>query len=171
MKRHSELEMKVLQICFERCRNKSNWIGSRYINSVMPSIPSVNTLTRMNATVKDLFIQLYDLSPLDLDILFKLISKKNDDKPMTLDDVSKEADRDRSTTFRSLQKLVSLGLCVKETKTIKDGGYFHVYSVVDVETFKKETERKVKDLQKSLDRLLKKFEGEMQTAISSMYEK
>jgi predicted transcriptional regulator len=136
----------------------------------MPSIPSVNTLTRMNATVKDLFIQLYDLSPLDLDILFMLISKK-DHEPMTLDDVSKEADRDRSTTFRSLQKLVSLGLCVKETKTIKDGGYFHVYSVVDMETFKKETERKVKDLQKSLDRLLKKFEGEMQTAISSMYKK
>ena len=136
----------------------------------MPSIPSVNTLTRMNATVKDLFIQLYDLSPLDLDILFMLISKK-DHEPMTLDDVSKEADRDRSTTFRSLQKLVSLGLCVKETKTIKDGGYFHVYSVVDMETFKKETERRVKDLQKSLDRLLKKFEGEMQKAISSMYEK
>lgn len=137
----------------------------------MPSIPSVNTLTRMNATIKDLFIQLYDLSPLDLDILFMLISKKNDDEPMTLDEVSKETDRDRSTTFRSLQKLVSLGLCVKETKTIKEGGYFHVYSVVDMETFKKETERKVKDLQKSLDRLLKKFETDMQTAISSMYEK
>jgi predicted transcriptional regulator len=137
----------------------------------MPSIPSVNTLTRMNATIKDLFIQLYDLSPLDLDILFMLISKKNDDEPMTLDEVSKETDRDRSTTFRSLQKLTTLGLLIKETKTIKEGGYFHVYSVVDMETFKKETERRVKDLQKSLDRLLKKFETDMQTAISSMYEK
>jgi predicted transcriptional regulator len=124
----------------------------------------------MNATVKDLFIQLYDLSPLDLDILFMLINKKNDE-PMTLDQVSKEADRDRSTTFRSLQKLVTLGLLIKETKTIKDGGYFHVYSVVDMETFKKETERRVKDLQKSLDRLLKKFEEDMHTAISSMYKK
>jgi predicted transcriptional regulator len=137
----------------------------------MPSIPSVNSLTRMNATVKDLFIQLYDLSPLDLDILFMLISKKNDDKPMTLDQVSKEADRDRSTTFRSLQKLVTLGLLVKETKTIKEGGYYHVYSAVDIETFKKETERKVKDLQRSLDRLLKKFESDMEEAISSMYER
>ena len=108
----------------------------------MPSTPSVNTLTRMNATVKDLFIQLYDLSPLDLDILFMLLSKK-DHEPMTLDEVSKESDRDRSTTFRSLQKLVGLGLCVKETKTIKDGGYFHVYSIVDMETFKRETERRV----------------------------
>ena len=136
----------------------------------MPSIPSVNTLTRMNATVKDLFIQLYDLSPPELDILFMLISRENE-QPMTLDEVSKEMDRDRSTTFRSLQKLVTLGLVVKETKTIKDGGYFHVYSAVDRETFKKETERKVKDLQKSLDRLLRKFESDMQEAISSMYKK
>lgn len=136
----------------------------------MPSTPPINTLTRMNATVKDLFIQLYDLSPLDLEILFMLISKKNDE-PMTLDQISKEADRDRSTTFRSLQKLVTLGLCIKETKTIKEGGYYHVYSVVDMETFKIETERRVRDLQRSLDRLLKKFENDMQKAISSMYEK
>jgi predicted transcriptional regulator len=136
----------------------------------MPSIPSVNTLTRFNATVKDLFIQIYDLSAPELDILFMLISREKEE-PMTLDEVSKEMDRDRSTTFRSLQKLVSLGLVVKETKTIKDGGYFHVYSAVDRETFKRESERRVKDLQKSLDRLLKKFESDMQQAISSMYEK
>jgi predicted transcriptional regulator len=139
----------------------------------MPSIPPVNALTRMNATVKDLFIQLYDLSPLDLDILFMLIGNNNinDKKPMTLDEVSEIVDRDRSTTFRSLQKLVTLGLCVKETKTIKEGGYYHVYSAVDMQTFRVETEKKVKELQRSLDRLLKKFETDMQKAISSMYEK
>jgi predicted transcriptional regulator len=136
----------------------------------MPSTPPINTLTRLNATIKDLFIQLYDLSPLDLEILFMLISKKNDE-PMTLDQISKEADRDRSTTFRSLQKLVGLGLCIKDTKTIKEGGYYHVYSVVDMKTFKMETERRVRDLQKGLERLLKKFESDMQQAISSMYEK
>jgi predicted transcriptional regulator len=136
----------------------------------MPSIPPINTLTRMNATVKDLFIQLYDLSPLDLDILFMLIANKNGE-PMTLDEVSKGMDRDRSTTFRSLQKLVTLGLCVKETKTIKEGGYYHVYSAVDMQTFKVETEKRVKELQRSLDRLLKKFETDMRKAISSMYEK
>jgi predicted transcriptional regulator len=138
----------------------------------MPSTPPINALTRMNSTVKDLFIQLYDLSPLDLEILFMLIKSRNDDdEPMTLDEISKEVDRDRSTTFRSLQKLVTLGLCVKETKTIKEGGYYHVYSPVDMQTFKVETEKKVKELQKSLDRLLKKFEDDMHKAISFMYEK
>jgi hypothetical protein len=34
-----------------------------------------------------------------------------------------------------------------------------------------ETERRVRDLQKGLERLLKKFESDMQQAISSMYEK
>ncbi len=139
----------------------------------MPSIPSIHSLTRMNATVKDLFIQLYDLAPLELDILFLLIRRESEQQqqPMTLDEVTKEMDRDRSTVFRCLQKLVTLGLVIKETKTIKDGGYFHVYSAVDQETFKKEIERKVRDLQKGLDRLLKKFESDMQKAISSIYEK
>jgi len=139
--------------------------------SNMPSIPSVNALTRMGATVKDLFIQLYDLSPPELEILFMLISRENDEPPMTLEQISKAMDRDKSTTFRSLQKLVTLGLLVKETRTIKDGGYFHVYSAVDRKTLEKETERRVKELQKSLDRLLKKFESDMQEAISSMYKK
>jgi hypothetical protein len=40
-----------------------------------------------------------------------------------------------------------------------------------MKTFKMETERRVRDLQKSLERLLKKFESDMQQAISSMYEK
>jgi predicted transcriptional regulator len=148
----------------------------------MPSTPSVNTLTRMGATVKDLFIQLYDLSTPELEILFMLIRRQDaasgddddyyyEQQSMTLEQISKAMDRDKSTTFRSLQKLVTIGLLVKETRTIKDGGYFHIYSAVDKETFRKETERKVKELQKSLDRLLKKFESDMQDAISTMYEK
>jgi hypothetical protein len=39
-----------------------------------------------------------------------------------------------------------------------------------METFKAETETRVRDLQKSLDRLMKKFETDMQKAISSFYQ-
>jgi predicted transcriptional regulator len=133
----------------------------------MPSHP-LNALTRINSTVKELFIYLYDLSPLDLDLLFIMIKEA---KPLTLEQLSKMADRDKSTVFRSVQKLVSAGICIKETRTIREGGYYHVYSAVDMETFKAETEMRVKDLQKSLDRLMKKFESDMHNAISSMYEK
>jgi predicted transcriptional regulator len=133
----------------------------------MPSHP-LNALTRLNSTVKELFIYLYDLSPLDLDLLFILIKEA---KPLTLEELSNKADRDKSTVFRSVQKLVSAGICIKETRTIREGGYYHVYSAVDMETFRAETEMRVKDLQKSLDRLMKKFESDMHNAISSFYEK
>ena len=133
----------------------------------MPSHP-LNALTRINSTVKELFIYLYDLSPLDLDLLFIMIKEA---KPLTLEELSNKADRDKSTVFRSVQKLVSAGICIKETKTIREGGYYHVYSAVDMETFKAETQMRVNDLQKSLDRLMRKFESDMHSAISSFYQK
>jgi predicted transcriptional regulator len=88
---------------------------------------------------------------------------------MTLEELTRELDRDKSTVFRSLQKLVSLGICLKETRTIKEGGLYHVYSAIDIESFKLETEKKVKELEKSFNRILKKFEADMQTMISDFY--
>src|SRR5215204_7736149 len=132
-----------------------------------PSI-SVSSITRMSATVKDLFVYLYDLSPFELELLL-ILNRVN--KPLTLDEISKEADRDRTTVFRSLQKLVKAGICNKETKTMKDGGYYHLYSAIDLETFKLETQKRVNELKEGLDRILKKFEEDMTKAIESSYRK
>lgn len=129
--------------------------------------PPLSSLTRMNSTVKDLFTYIYDLTPLDLDILFLLIKDK---KAMALEDIIKKIERDKSTVFRSLQKLVLLGICVKETKTMREGGYYHVYSAIDLKTFKMETEKKVKDLEASFHRILRKFEDNMQEMVESLYE-
>jgi predicted transcriptional regulator len=132
----------------------------------MPS--SSISLTRMSATVKDLFIYLYDLSPLELDLLL-ILNRTNE--ALTLDEISQHADRDRTTVFKSLQKLVKAGICNKETKTMKDGGYYHVYSAIDIETFKLETQKRVKELKEGLDRILKRFEQDMNKAIESSYRK
>ena len=89
---------------------------------------------------------------------------------MTLEELTQEVDRDKSTVFRSLQKLVALGICVKETKTIKEGGLYHIYSAIDIESFKLETEKRIKELEKSFHRILRKFEADMQTMISDFYQ-
>jgi len=133
----------------------------------MPSSP-ISAITRMNSTVKDLFIYLYDLSPLELDLLFFLIKNK---KPLTMEELARKADRDKSTIFRSLQKLVGLGICIKDTKTLKEGGYYHAYSAIDMESFRMETEKRVKELHESFARLLRKFEDDMEKAILSFYQK
>jgi predicted transcriptional regulator len=133
----------------------------------LPTSP-IKTITRVNSTVKDLFIYLYDLSSLELDLLFILIKNK---KSMTLEELAKKVDRDKSSVFRSLQKLVGLGICIKETKTLKEGGYYHAYSAIDIESFKIETEKRVKELEDSFHRLLRKFEEDMGRAISSFYQR
>ncbi|HEX9320366.1 MAG TPA: helix-turn-helix domain-containing protein [Nitrososphaeraceae archaeon] len=128
---------------------------------------SVSSITRMNSSIRDLFTILYDLSPLELELLFILISKN---KPVALETLAKELDRDKTTVFRSLQKMVNLRICEKETKTLKEGGWYHVYKAIDVAAFKMETEKRVKEIKESFDRLLKRFESELDKSISSAYE-
>jgi hypothetical protein len=57
------------------------------------------------------------------------------------------------------------------TKTLKEGGYYHAYSGIDIESFKMETEKRVKELEDSFHRLLKKYEEDIGKAISSFYQK
>ncbi|MFZ0695969.1 MAG: MarR family transcriptional regulator [Nitrososphaeraceae archaeon] len=134
----------------------------------MPSAPFI-TITRINSTIKDLFTNIFDLSPLEVDLLLFLIA--NNDAYMTLEQLAKETNRDKSTVFRSLQKLVTLGICIKETKTMKGGGYYHTYGAIDVKSFKIITERKVKEIQQSFDRLLKRFEHDLDQQLMSFYKK
>jgi predicted transcriptional regulator len=134
----------------------------------MPSAP-FTTITRINSTIKDLFTNIFDLSPLEVDLVLFLIA--NNDTYMTLEELAKETNRDKSTVFRSLQKLVTLGICIKETKTMKGGGYYHTYCAIDVKSFKIITEGKVKEIQQSFDRLLKRFEHDLEQQVMSFYKK
>src|SRR5947208_9050724 len=60
----------------------------------LPTSP-IKTITRVNSTVKDLFIYLYDLSPLELDLLFILIKNK---KSMTLEELAKKVRSEEHTS-------------------------------------------------------------------------
>jgi predicted transcriptional regulator len=132
----------------------------------MPIAVTLDALTRINATAKDLLIYLFDLSPLEVDMLFLLMKTK---KPMTLEDMAKKLSRDKTTVSRSAQKLAGVGLCIKETRTLKGGGYYHVYSAVDFETFKQQTELRIKEVQMSFERIMQKFERDISTAVATFY--
>jgi len=128
---------------------------------------SIASITRMNATIEDLIMSLYDLSPLEFDLLFALIARK---QATPLDVLSKEVNRDKTTVFRCLQKLVNLRICEKDTKTLKEGGWYHVYSAIDVSAFKMETEKRVKEIKESFDGLLSKFEADLNKTLNSIYD-
>lgn len=131
----------------------------------MPIAPSLNSITRLNATVKDLLIYLFDLTPLDIEVLFNLMRNR---KWSTVDEIAEIVNRDRTTTFRAIQKLVALGICEKDSKTLKDGGYYHIYNSVDKETFKLELERRIKEVKESFDRILKKCEEDIDKVVGTL---
>jgi predicted transcriptional regulator len=134
----------------------------------LPTTLPISSLLRTNTTIRDLFVYLYELSPLEVDILFILI--KNYKKAMTLEELATQADRQKTTVFKSLQKLVAIRLCNRSMVTRKEGGYYYLYTAIAVEELKMETEKRVKELEGSIDRLLRAFEAHVQKTITTFYE-
>jgi predicted transcriptional regulator len=118
------------------------------------AMDSLQTLMQKGATCSDLLSCLYNLKPIDLQV-FAEVAKLDH---ATLDQISIAVDRDRSSTHRCLAKLVSACLINKQTKTMRDGGYYHVYSIVEPSEIKREARRKVSDVIIALQALIDNFE-------------
>jgi predicted transcriptional regulator len=111
---------------------------------------NLQLLTRKGASCSDLLICLYNLKQIDMDILFHVAQRKQ----ATLDQLSSEVKRDRSTVHRSLAKLVSLDLVNKSVRAIKEGGYYHVYMLADETKIKERANLKVEEITQGLERLV-----------------
>lgn len=114
---------------------------------------SIQLLTRKGATCSELLSCLYSLKQMDLDILFE-VARRNQ---ATLDEISEVVKRDRSTVHRSLSKLTSLGLVYKRVRTLKDGGYYHLYVTADESVIREQARLRVKEITSSLERLVDNF--------------
>jgi predicted transcriptional regulator len=117
---------------------------------------SIQLLTRKGATCSDLLSCLYNLKPIDLEIFLTVARKEQ----ATLDQVAQSVKRDRSSTHRCLSKLISAGLVHKQSKTLKDGGYYHVYSAVEPAKIKEQARQKVKEITEGLEDLIDNFESD-----------
>ncbi len=125
---------------------------------------SIQSLTRRGASCSDLLTCLYNMKPVDLEVFYRVASRQ----PASLDEVAGAVDRDRSTVHRCLSKLVSAGLVYKQTKTLKDGGYYHVYSTADPATIKEHAQRRVEEISEGLHRLIESFPADFQTHLSRL---
>lgn len=52
-------------------------------------------------------------------------------EPMTIDEVADRVDRERSTAYRSIQRLLETGFVRQEQVNYDGGGYYHVYYPTD----------------------------------------
>jgi len=64
---------------------------------------------------------------------------------LTVEKLSELLGRERSTTYRSLQNLLSCGLVHRETRSIESGGYFYEYIAEDPSSMKKMIKSNIDD--------------------------
>ena len=118
---------------------------------------SIQLLAKKTATCQDLLICLYNLKPIDLEILLAVAKNPQ----ATLDQIATTVQRDRSSVHRCLAKLLSANLVVKQSKTLKGGGYYHAYSMVEPEKVKEQAKSRVKEVTESLNNLVDRFEADL----------
>jgi predicted transcriptional regulator len=119
---------------------------------------SINLLTKKGASCTDLLTCLYNLKPTDIDVLLAVAKNEN----ASLDQIAKTVKKDRSSVHRCLSKLVSINLVSKQTKSLKGGGYYHTYAMLDPATIKKHALERVKEITESLTALIDNFELDLQ---------
>jgi predicted transcriptional regulator len=79
----------------------------------------------------------FDLNARDIDV-FKTLRKIGTARA---DEVARLLKKERSTIYRSLQKLCACGICEKKTRTLQQGGYYHVYVPQQSQKVRKRAER------------------------------
>ncbi|MCK4718874.1 MAG: helix-turn-helix domain-containing protein [Thermoplasmata archaeon] len=78
---------------------------------------------------KDTVRCIFGLNKIELSIFVRL-SKEG---AMRAEDVAEAMEKDRSTAYRALQKLVRCGMCQKRPKNLDRGGCYYVYEAVPIE--------------------------------------
>ena len=91
-------------------------------------------IKEMKSSIKcdDAIKCVFNLNSLDL----KVYKKLKQLGPIRANELANHLNRERSTVYRSLQKLSKCGVCQKTTKTLDQGGYFHEYScnsIIDIQ--------------------------------------
>lgn len=127
-------------------------------NYITLTMESINLLTKKGASCTDLLTCLYNLKPADLEVLQAVAKNEN----ASLDQIAAQVQKDRSSVHRCLSKLVSINLVNKQTKNMKGGGYYHIYSMLDPVLIKKHARERVKEITESLQLLIDNFDTDLE---------
>lgn len=87
---------------------------------------------------------------------FKLLAESAE--PLTVDEIANRIDRERSTAYRSIQRLMQAGFVQKEQVNYEQGGYYHVYSPTSPDEIAGDMQRMLNDWYAKMGQLIQEFE-------------
>jgi predicted transcriptional regulator len=106
----------------------------------------------------------HGLKQLDREVFRALVDSGD---PLTVDEIAGVVDRERSTAYRSVQRLMQAGFIHKEQINYDHGGYYHVYRPTDPSNIADSMQRLLNDWYAKMGQLIREFErkyGEQDTS-------
>jgi predicted transcriptional regulator len=89
------------------------------------------------------------------------------DDPLTVDEIADTVDRERTTAYRAVQRLLQAGLIEKEQINYDQGGYYHVYSTAEPLRIAGDMQRMLNDWYAKMGQLIQEFEDKYDRADGS----
>ncbi|MFB6151123.1 MAG: helix-turn-helix domain-containing protein [Haloarculaceae archaeon] len=115
---------------------------------------SINQYLQQDLACEGLLECFHGLKSLDREI-FRVLATESD--PMTVDEIADRVDRERSTAYRGVQRLLQSGLIRKEQVNYDQGGYYHVYRQADADAVADEMQRSLNDWYAEMGQLIAEF--------------
>ena len=115
---------------------------------------SVAEELRRDLSCEDLLECVHGLTDLDRSCFDALVTAG---EPRTIDQIAVEVDRERSTVYRSVDRLFDAGFVEKEQVNYDHGGYYHVYRPVDPEAVADEMEALMGEWTAKMSELVERF--------------
>ncbi len=122
---------------------------------------SMAELLQQDMECEGLLECLHGLKQLDKECFRAMVES---DEPLTIDEVADRVDRERSTAYRSIQRLLQSGFIQKEQINYEQGGYYHVYYPTNPSQITNEMQRMLNDWYAKMGQLIQEFEDKYEDA-------
>ncbi|ELZ28663.1 transcription regulator [Halogeometricum pallidum JCM 14848] len=115
---------------------------------------SMSEMLRQDMTCEGLLECFHGTKELDKDVFGLLVASS---EPLTVDEIAEHIDRERSTAYRAVQRLMQAGFVQKEQINYDQGGYYHVYRPTDPDKIADDMQRMLNDWYAKMGQLIGEF--------------
>jgi predicted transcriptional regulator len=115
---------------------------------------SMSELLRRDMECEGLLECMHGLKELDKRCFGVLVETS---EPLTVDEVAERVERERSTAYRAVQRLMQSGFVQKEQVNYENGGYYHVYRPTDPDRVADDMQRMLNDWYAKMGQLIGEF--------------
>ena len=115
---------------------------------------SVAEYLRQDMECEGLLECIHGLKDLDREC-FRVLTEGGE--ALTIDEVAERVDRERSTAYRAVQRLLQAGFIQKDQINYEQGGYYHVYRPTDPDEMADDMQRMLNDWYAKMEQLIQEF--------------